>query len=252
MSLVVILLGIDDLEYCVRSILRASCAPPTARARRRMNEARPASPDAATSVLLLEDDPKLGRRIARSLEQAGYRVHLFDSPGSLAALELPPRPCVCVLDMKLREGTGLDAMRMVRARRSGIPIVFASGASSVDEAIAGMKGGAIEFLLKPFRFEQLVAAIETGVRAERALLARDAKREAVLERLDRLSPREREVLDRMLAGMKTAEIASALGMAPGTAKIHRSRVLEKFWCGSVAELLAMIKDAGMLEVRLPT
>lgn len=216
-----------------------------------MNEARPVKTDAATHVVLLEDDPGLGRRIAQSLEQAGYRVHLFESPGELDDFALPPRPCVCVLDMKLRGGTGLDAMRTVRAQRSGIPIVFASGASAVDEAIEGMKGGPIEFLLKPFRFERLLAAIEQGAEAERALMARETNREAVLRRLDRLSPREREVLDRMLAGMKTAEIATTLGMAPGTAKIHRARVLEKFWCASVAELLAMIREAGMLELSLP-
>lgn len=216
-----------------------------------MNEDRPAKTDATTHVVLLEDDSRLARRIALSLEQAGYRVHLFESPAELKDFELPPRPCVCVLDMKLREGTGLDAMRAVRAQRSGIPIVFASGASAIDEVIAGMKVGPIEFLLKPYRLERLVSAIEQGADEERGQMAREAKRTVVLQRLDRLSPREREVLDRMLTGMKTAEIASELRMATGTAKIHRARVLEKFWCGSVAEVLAMIRDAGMLELHLP-
>ena len=205
-----------------------------------------------TCVILVEDEPALRARLARSIADAGYSVMAHASIDELDDSALPDVPCVAVLDMRLSGGgTGLDALAMLRERRPGLPVVFMSGNSTPEEIIRSMKLGTLEFLLKPFRLQELLDAIARGSAAERARFETTRSRTRVETMLARLSPRERQVFELMINGKKTAEIAAELGMAAGTAKIHRLRVLEKFWCDSVAQLIEMLRGSGMFEVRLP-
>lgn len=211
------------------------------------------SPDLAPlHVLMVEDDPSLRQRLAKTIEQAGYPTLESDSVESLDSSRLPETLSVAVLDMRLPGANGLQALRLLRERFTALPVVFISGESQPTEIIEGMKLGVVEFLLKPFTQEQLLTAVERAVSLSRDNLAqRQVTREA-LQRLERLTTREREVLALLVQGHKTGEAARVLGMAPGTAKIHRMHALEKMKLQSVADAVRWLREARLDESHLAT
>ena len=145
-------------------------------------------------VLIVEDDPSLRARLARTLSQAGHPTVESESVESLDPAQLPDSIGVAVLDMRLPGANGLQALHLVRGRFADLPVVFISGESRPAEIIEGMKLGAIEFLLKPFTQEQLLTAVERALAQSRVRLAQHQATAAALQQLERLTTREREVL----------------------------------------------------------
>lgn len=202
-------------------------------------------------VLVLEDDALLRIQLVHSLTQAGFAVTAYESVPALASAPPPDGPCVALLDMRLGEGSGLDALRLLHQRQPGLPVVFISGESQPQEIIQAMKLGALEFLLKPFHLRALLSALERGMAQEDARRARQAQQAHARTLFTRLSPREREVSRLLVDGLQTTQIAERLGLAYGTAKIHRLRVFEKLEVGCLAGLMDLLRDAGLVEVQLP-
>lgn len=201
-------------------------------------------------VLIVEDDAALRPRLARTIAQAGHQTIECDSAEQLDIGGLPDTLGIAVVDMRLPGANGLQALHRLRGRFADLPVVFISGESRPAEIIEGMKLGAIEFLLKPFTQDQLLTAVERGLAQSRERLAQVQATAMALKQLERLTTREREVLALLVQGHKTGEAARVLGMAPGTAKIHRMHALEKMKLESVADAVRWLRDANLDERHL--
>ncbi len=199
----------------------------------------------ALSVLVVEDDDALRKRLKQSIEDAGHPVIASESVETLARTPIPVDLAVAVLDMRLPGVNGIAALKIVRQRDPDLPVIFMSGESQPAEIIEGMKLGAIEFLLEPFSLEALLEAIERGAALTRQRLARQHLADQACEQLARLTQREREVLRLLVRGHKTGEAARTLGLAAGTAKIHRMHALEKLQAQAVAEVIAWLRESGL-------
>ncbi len=204
----------------------------------------PSRPSTA-SLLLVEDDPDLGDRIARSLREAGHDVTLADR---IAAIDPSATgPAVAVVDIRLPGASGLEAVRLLRETDPALPVVFISGQSEPQEIIDAMKLGAIEFLLKPFSLDQLLDAVDRALGVRRAGATRDERERQARQRVARLTQREREVCALLVQGIKTGQVASRLGITPGTAKIHRMHILDKLGAASFDEVARLLEQAGLIQ-----
>jgi FixJ family two-component response regulator len=203
-------------------------------------------------VLLVEDNEPLRLQITRSLREAGYDVHAFAGVDGIDTMAVPSgQACVAVLDMRLGAASGIDALLVLREARPELPVVFVSGESQPREIIEGMKMGVIEFLLKPFSLASLLEAVRRGAEADRQRLEQDEHRVRARQKFSRLTPREAQVCHLMVYGYKTAEVAQELGVAQGTAKIHRQRIMDKLDVSSISEVVALLKAAGLVDIHLP-
>jgi FixJ family two-component response regulator len=203
-------------------------------------------------VLLVEDDEALRLQISRSLVEAGYAVHAFAGVDAVDPHVVPSgQACVAVLDMRLGPASGIDALRVLRKARPELQAVFVSGESLPQEIIEGMKMGVVEFLLKPFSLSSLLDAVRRGAEADRRRLERDEHRVRARQQFSRLTPREAQVCHLLVYGYKTSEVAEELGLAQGTAKIHRQRILDKLHVSSISEVIALLKAAGLVDIHLP-
>jgi len=195
-------------------------------------------------VYLVDDDALVLRTLARVLRRAGYRLDTFDSPiRFLQEAPLTP-PCCLVLDVQMPEMDGVQLQQRLTATATPPSIVFISGGADVPTSVRAMKAGAVDFLPKPFANKDLLAAVAAALRlAEERAQAQDGAREA-LQRLARLTPREREVCEGVARGLKSKEIAEELGAAVKTVNVHRSRVMAKLGVPSVAALVKLLDRAA--------
>jgi FixJ family two-component response regulator len=198
----------------------------------------------APQVYLLDDDDLVLGALLRVLRRAGYRVGAYASPRRfLAEARLEP-PCCLVLDVHMPEMDGLQIQQRLAASENPPSIVFISGGADVPTSVRVMKAGAVDFLQKPFANKDLLAAVATALRhAEERTRARDGSREA-RRRLERLTPRERQVCEGVARGLKSKEIAAELGAAVKTVNVHRSRVMAKLDVSSVAALVKLLDQAA--------
>ncbi len=198
----------------------------------------------APQVYVVDDDRQVLRTTVRILTGAGYRVESYDSPVTfLDEAGLTP-PCCLVLDFQMPGLNGLE----VQARLADSPVapavVFISGGADISTSVRAMKAGAQDFLEKPFDAKVLLEAVRIGLEKAEARLAIQVDASEARKRLGRLTPREREVCDLVVAGMKSREAAEALGVAEKTVSIHRSRVMGKLGVQSVAELVRLMDRAS--------
>lgn len=203
----------------------------------------------ALTVFVVEDDDGIRTSLARALAMRGYSVETHDSAGSfLAAFETAPsgdRPGVLILDYGMPEMNGLELQAHLNGRGATIPIIFITGHGGVPQSVQAIKGGAMDFLEKPFRQSALVERIEQGfqiVRERMAILENSRRHRA---RFDRLTAREMEIVERIIeapSATASKEIAQHLGISPRTVDHHRARILEKLGIKSVAELIALAKS----------
>jgi FixJ family two-component response regulator len=195
-------------------------------------------------VYLLDDDDLVLRTVSRVLRRAGYRVAAYGSPRRfLAEAPLSP-PCCLVLDVNMPEMDGVEIQRKVSAGEDPPSIVFISGGSDIPTSVQVMKAGAVDFLQKPFASKDLLAAVATALRVAQARFeASDGARQA-RQRLERLTPRERQVCEGVARGLKSKEIADELGAAVKTVNVHRSRVMAKLGVSSVAALVKLLDRAA--------
>jgi FixJ family two-component response regulator len=193
-------------------------------------------PDEHSTVLVIDDDPDVRASVGRLLRSLGLSVQLFASISDFLTAEPPDCPTCLVLDVRLPEQSGLDLQRKLKLTNRELPIIFITGHGDIPMSVEAMKGGAIEFLTKPFRDQDLLDAIHLGLSRDRA--RRDNERDlAVLrERFASLSPREREIMIQVARGRLSKQIAYDIGIAEATVKVHRSRAMQKMKAGSLPEL----------------
>ena len=195
--------------------------------------------DAKSTVLVIDDDPNLRASIARLLRSLNIDVRLFESVSDFLNSAPPDGPACLVLDVRLPSGSGLDLQRELAATHRGIPIIFMTGHGDIPMTVQAMKGGAIEFLTKPFRDQDLLDAIRLGLALDRNRLNEVEALTALKERFGLLSPREREIMIQVACGRLSKQIAGDLGIAEATVKVHRSRLMRKMKARSLPALSRM-------------
>jgi FixJ family two-component response regulator len=196
-------------------------------------------PDANATVLVIDDDPDLRASVGRLLRSLGLDVQLFQSISDFLKSDLPDGPTCLVLDVRLPGQSGLDLQRELAAANREIPIIFITGHGDIPMSVQAMKGGAIEFLTKPFRDQELLDAIQLGLSRDRARRESQKALSALRERFQSLSPREREIMAQVAHGRLSKQIAGDIGIAEATVKVHRSRLMHKMKARSLPELSRM-------------
>src|SRR5436189_2676368 len=192
--------------------------------------------DATSTVLVIDDDPDLRASVGRLLRSLGIDVQLFASISDFLKSDPPDCPTCLVLDVRLPGQSGLDFQRELTAANREFPIIFITGHGDIPMSVQAMKGGAIEFLTKPFRDQDLLDAIQLGLSRDRARLKNEKSLVALRERFAALSPREREIMIQVARGPLSKQIAGDIGIAEATVKVHRMRVMQKMKAGSLPEL----------------
>lgn len=197
------------------------------------------------TVYLVDDDDAVRASISRFLTASGLLVRSFSSAQEFLAESDRDCPGCLVLDLRMPGIDGLELQEALRSGPSTHPIIFLTGHGSVPESVAAMKAGATEFFEKPAEPSELLAAVNRAIALD-ARQRKEARELAGLERrLDKLTPREREVFERVVAGRLNKQIAYDLGVSEKTVKVHRGRVMEKMEAPSLAELARFAERLGV-------
>jgi FixJ family two-component response regulator len=196
-------------------------------------------PEENSTVLVVDDDPQVRDSIGVLLRSLGMDAQLFASISDLLKSEQPDGPTCLVLDVRLPGRSGLEFQRDLAAAHRDLPIIFITGHGDIPMTVQAMKGGAIEFLTKPFRDQDLLDAVEAGLARDRARRASEKDLAGLRERFEALSPREREIMVQVTRGRLCKQIAADIGLSEGTVKVHRSRLMRKMKAGSLPELSRM-------------
>jgi RNA polymerase sigma factor (sigma-70 family) len=196
---------------------------------------------AASLVFIVDDDPSVCSSLKFLLSTVGLQAETFDSANSFLHRKPSDIPSCLVLDVRLPGLSGLDFQRELAARSISIPIVFLTGHGDIPMSVRAMKAGAVEFLTKPFRDQDLLDAIRVALDRDRARRKQDNEVAALRQRFDSLTSREQQVVSMVVAGMLNKQIAAELGTAESTVKVQRSRAMEKMQAASLAELIKMIE-----------
>jgi FixJ family two-component response regulator len=205
-------------------------------------------PDTNSTVFVIDDDPHLRASVGRLLRSLGLDAQLFASIPDFLKSEPPDGPTCLVLDVRLPGKSGLDFQRELAAANRELPIIFITGHGDIPMSVQAMKGGAIEFLTKPFRDQELIDAIQLGLSRDRARRENEKVLAALRERFESLSPREREIMVQVAYGRLNKQIALDIGIAEATVKVHRSRLMHKMKARSLPELSRMADKLKLVPV----
>jgi FixJ family two-component response regulator len=197
----------------------------------------------APVVFVVDDDRSVRQGITRLLESRDIRAETFDTAEAFLAAPRPDAPACLVLDVRLPGLSGLELQDLLNRTAATIPTIFITGHGDVPLSVQAMKHGALEFLIKPFRSEQLVDSVRHALEHDRAQRAARAADGDLRRRVGALTPREREVLDLLVAGCLNKQIASQLGIAEITVKVRRARVMRKMRASSLVDLVRMVDRA---------
>jgi FixJ family two-component response regulator len=192
-------------------------------------------------VFLIEDHKELRDDLTRILEFVGYVVRAFPDPIQFLEYDKHVAPAVVVSDMQMPNMTGIELQERLRELGRTMPIIIISGKSSDQQIITALKNGAIDFLLKPFTRESLLASVAKGIEIDSVAMQNIIRASEFNERLKILSPRERQVFDLLSQGLKNNELMEALGISLPTVKQYKSEVMYKLRLRSLAELIALQK-----------
>ena len=188
------------------------------------------------TVFLIDDDARMRAALERLLKSVGLHAESFATPQDFLRHKLPDVASCLVLDVRLPGMSGLEVQRKLNERRVSIPIIFITGHGDIPMTVEAMKSGAVEFLTKPFRDQDLVDAIQQALKRDDEVRQQQAEIAQLRERYAKLTAREREVLRLVVSGMLTKQIASTLAMSEMTAAVHRGHVMRKMQANSPAEL----------------
>ena len=206
----------------------------------------PGMGDANPSVLVIDDDPEFRDSVARLLRTIRLETRQFSCVSDFLKSDPPGGPTCLVLDVRMPGRSGLELQRDLAAMDRQVPIIFITAHADVPMTVQAMKGGAIEFLTKPFRDQDLLEAIEAGLVRDRVRQECERALAVLRERFDSLSSREREIMLHVVAGRLNKQIANDIGITASTVKVHRTHLMRKMKARSLPELSRM---ADTLNVR---
>jgi RNA polymerase sigma factor (sigma-70 family) len=195
----------------------------------------------APIVFVVDDDPSVRSSLKFLLSTVGLQVESFDSADSFLHKKSPDVPSCLVLDVRLPGLSGLDFQRELAARKIRIPIVFLTGHGDIPMSVRAMKAGAVEFLTKPFRGQDLLDAVRIALERDRGRREQEKEVTDLQRRFDSLTAREQQVIAMLVSGMLNKQIAAQLGPAESTVKVQRSRAMEKMQAESLVDLVRMVE-----------
>jgi FixJ family two-component response regulator len=202
-------------------------------------------PSAGPTVFVVDDDAAIRKAVSRLLRSAGIAVAVFESPSEFLAQYSPNMPGCLVLDLAMPGFDGLRLQTTLRETGSTLPIIFLTGTGDVSKSVQAMKGGAFDFLTKPVNAKNLLPVIRAAIKRDAVARREHANLSEIRARLDALTPRERELLEHVVAGKLNKQIAADLGISEATVKMHRARVMAKMKVESVAELARLTERCGI-------
>ena len=206
------------------------------------------SGEAMRQAYVVDDDAAFRRSLAALLEAAGWRVEAFDSADAFAARAAALEPGILLLDLHLGAASGLDLIEDGHGQMERFAVVMVTGAGEIETAVRSIKAGAVDFIEKPFDADELLGRLDGIASDFEAVLAAKSARWAAQQRIASLSPRERDVLERLLAGASNKPIARALELSPRTVEMHRARMVAKLGVATTAEALEVGRLAGVKAV----
>jgi FixJ family two-component response regulator len=195
--------------------------------------------DSNPSVLVIDDDPEFRDSVARLLRTVGLETRQFSSVSDFLKVDPPEGPTCLVLDVRMPGQSGLELQRDLVAANRQVPIIFITAHADVQMTVQAMKGGAIEFLTKPFRDQDLLDAVAAGLARDRARRENEGALAVLRKRFDGLTSREREIMAHVVAGRMNKQIANDIGIAESTVKVHRTNLMRKMMARSLPELSRM-------------
>jgi FixJ family two-component response regulator len=202
------------------------------------------------TIFVVDDDASLRKSLLWLLRSVGWRAEAFASAEEFLAQPPFSGPGCLILDLRMPHLSGFQLRDQLAARNSLLPIIFLTGHGDVPTGVDAMKKGAVDFLLKPVDDQVLLQAIQVAVERHRVAQAHAQELEAIRERVARLSGREYEVMEYVIAGCLNKQIGDGLGIAEKTVKIHRGQVMQKMEVNSVAELVRLCQAAGIAARKL--
>jgi FixJ family two-component response regulator len=195
-------------------------------------------------VFVVDDDASVRESVQRLISSVKLRVQTFGSTRDFLATKRPDAPACLVLDVRLPDASGLELQRDLVEAGIQIPIIFITGHADVPMTVQAMKAGAVEFLTKPFRGQELLDAIQQAISKDRVAWNQRAQMAELRSRYDTLTAREKEVMQLVAAGLLNKQIGADLGASELTIKTHRGRVMEKMRAESLADLVRMAEKLG--------
>jgi RNA polymerase sigma factor (sigma-70 family) len=198
-----------------------------------------------STVFVIDDDASLRQALKSLIRSVGLQVELFGSAQEFLQRKPPDGPSCLILDIRLPGIGGLDFQRKLAEANIPIPIIFITGHGDIPMSVRAMKAGAVEFLTKPFRDQDLLDAIQLALERDRARRQREAEIATLRERFEWLTPREREVLPLVVSGLPNKQIAAEIGTSETTVKVHRGQLMRKMGADSLPELVRMAERMGI-------
>jgi len=196
-------------------------------------------------VFVVDDDVEVRKALDSLIRSVGLKVELFGSAREFLQRKPPKVPSCLILDIRLPGISGLDFQRKLAEDNNPIPVIFITGHGDIPMSVRAMKAGAVEFLPKPFRDQDLLDAIHLALERDRARRQREAEIATLRDRFEWLTPREREVLPLVVSGLPNKQIAAEIGTSETTVKVHRGQLMRKMGADSLPELVRMAEKMGI-------
>ncbi len=196
-------------------------------------------------VVVIDDDASIRKALENLLRSVGLDVELFKSPQEFLQSNRPDRPGCIILDVRFPGRSGLDMQREISSANTSLPIIFITGYGDIPMSVRAMKAGAVEFLTKPFRDQDLLDAVGVALEKDRVRRANEVRLSELRTRFQTLTARERQVLSLVIAGRLNKQIAGELGVSEMTVKMHRRQVMRKMQATGLAQLVRLADQLGL-------